>query len=57
MMYLRNVEGGTGTNRVPNKDIIRLRVEAVLAVADRKRSKEWRQGEGRNAKEEVGEKK
>ena len=40
--YLRKVEGVTRLDRVPNEDIRRrLGVEAVLAVADRK--KEWRE--------------
>ena len=40
MRYLRKVEGVTRLDRVLNEDIRRrLWVEAVLAVADRK--KEW----------------
>ena len=43
MRYLRKVEGVTRLDRVPNEDIRRrLGVEAVLAVADRKK-KEWRE--------------
>ena len=42
MRYLRKVEGVTRLDRVSNEDIRRrLGVEAVLAVADRK--KEWRE--------------
>ncbi len=42
MRYLRKIEGVTRLDRVPNEDIRRrLGVEAVLAVADRK--KEWRE--------------
>ena len=43
MRYLRKVEGVTRLDRVSNEDIRRrLGVEAVLAVADRKK-KEWRE--------------
>ena len=43
MRYLRKEEGVTRLDRVPNEDIRRrLGVEAVLAVADRKK-KEWRE--------------
>ena len=43
MRYLRKVEGLTRLDRVSNEDIRRrLGVEAVLAVADRKK-KEWRE--------------
>ena len=44
MRYLRKIEGVTRLDRVLNEDIRRrLGVEAVLAVADRKK-KEWREG-------------
>ena len=43
MRHLRKVEGVTRFDRVSNEDIRRrLAVEAVLAVADRKK-KEWRE--------------
>jgi len=43
MRYLRKIEGVTRLDRVPNEDVRRrLGVEAVLAVADRKK-KEWRE--------------
>ena len=43
MRYLRKIEGVSRLDRVPNEDIRRrLGVEAVLAVADRKK-KEWRE--------------
>ena len=43
MRYLRKVEGVTRLDRVLNEDIRRrLGVEAMLAVADRKK-KEWRE--------------
>ncbi len=43
MRYLRKIEGMTRLDKVPNEDIRRrLGVEAVLAVANRKR-KEWRE--------------
>ena len=43
MRYLRKVEGVTRLDRVSNEDIRRrLGIEAVLAVADRKK-KEWRE--------------
>ena len=42
MRYLRKIEDMSRLDRVPNEDIRRrLGVEAVLAVADRK--KEWRE--------------
>ena len=43
MRYLRRIEGVSRLDRIPNEDIRRrLGVEAVLAVADRKK-KEWRE--------------
>ena len=43
MRYLRKVEGVTRLDRVSNEDFRRkLGVEAVLAIADRKK-KEWRE--------------
>lgn len=37
--YLKRIEGVTRMDRISNKDIRKLEVEAVLAVADRKKER------------------